>query len=254
MKHVILILLFNVLATNMVYAQSKNLKTRVLKSYEKAEITRLQSQINSLDKLSDVVFSSDRSRIYILKLANLKIIELIKQQGMLNQNTSLAYQSYILRYRFSHDLFKHIKLEQSGSVNKKVEQSIDNILTIFSTTEEERGLNGSNLYSHFTEDIFKQIKDLLFNATKTEGVNKNLKNIFNTLIVPTGNLLAKAKQGDRPSVFAEGRKLYDQYRVFYPQFLKEQNEKNFDIVFQIQGLLELYYEFAEIQWQKNNTK
>lgn len=233
---------------------SLSANARTLKPYEAQEINSLKSQITQLDRLSDVVFATDRSRLYILKLANTKVISLIKNVGLLHQETTLAYQSYILRYRFSNDLFKHIKLNQTEHYQKSIAHAIKNILQIHSDVEEARGLTGSNLYSHFTEDIFKQIKDLLQSAAKNQSINGELKSIFKKMVAPTGQLLAKAKQGDRPSVFAAGKKLYQQYKQYYPQLFKYNNAKTFDIIFQIQGLLELYYEFAEVEWQNKNLK
>lgn len=232
----------------------KIIQKRVLKSYEKEEVAKLERQLLQLETLSSLVFSTERARVYILKLATIKIISLINNVGLLHQNTNLAYQSYILRYRFSNDLFKHIRLNQTNPKNA-THRIVADILAIYSQVEKERGLNGSNLYSHFTEDIFKQIKELLQNASKIKAYNGDLQKIFNTLIAPTGKLLAKARQGDRPSVFAEGKKLYEQYKVYYPQFFTHHNNnKTFDLIFQIQGLLELFAEFAEVDWQKTNLK
>jgi hypothetical protein len=152
--------------------------------------------------------------------------------------TIREYQILIVTFRYSKSFFQKITTQQTDGLIKRLLEINEQIVA-------DRGFDDSP-YTQITLSTFGQLHKLtqdIMNLPVSEDLKKNLK----ALIPDYGNVMAIAKQGDRPKTFAAATEVYRKIAALYPMFQEvAPNNQAFETVLGIEGLAEFYAEFAQI--------
>ena len=201
-------------------------------------LAELAHQDDALTRIALHVERPDLGRILLIE-AQVKIVaNAIRADGLANTATMNEYEVLVLRYRYSHELFARIRTDWTGPI-------IDGLLAEVAQMAHERGLD-RNPAVKTVKNIFMQIFQLV-NAALGETLPPGLAPRLRTLVPALGVAISAADLGDRPEAFAAATPVYKQIVELYPEFYAiRTSEPAYEDVVSIQGLAELYAEFAQL--------
>ena len=207
------------------------------------EVAKAKAQLNReieiLNKVSFYVERPDLGRLNFLRDASQRVLEMIAKKGLSHSATIREYQTLIVAYRYSMAYLRRISTEE-------IEPMLQEILRINEEIIADRGFDDSP-YTQITYSTFAQLHKLSTDLVAL-NLSDRLKAEVTDMLPEFGNVLALAKEGDRPRTFEAAKRLYSRIKLLYPEFQQiSSSNQAFDIVLSIQGLAEFYAEFAQIE-------
>lgn len=209
-----------------------------------SEVTEAKLQLNQeirlLTHMQRLVERHQLARLFVLKKSAENVLESIDKFGISNMQTMRKYQELIVAYRFSLAFFQEIETEDTRDEIAQVLQLNDQISTA-------RGFDDSP-YTQLTGSVFNQMHQLVLQLSDNNtSVSPELKQKLSDLKAPLGQVIAVAKEGDRPKTFDAAIPVYRRIEALYPDFnLIMSSHSAFNLVLEIQGLNEFYAEYAQI--------
>jgi len=200
--------------------------------------SQLQSELKLISTIEPYVERPDLARLYVLKQASQRVLDLIAGKGLANMATIREYQVLIVTYRYSTSFFKKIETEETS-------EAIKSLLTINEQIVADRGFDDSP-YTQLTLSTIGQMYKLFQDLSKLP-ITPEFKKSIDNLVPDFGNVMAIAKQGDRPKTFEAAKALYFKVVALYPLFQQvAASNEAYDLTLGIQGLAEFYAEYAQI--------
>lgn len=201
-------------------------------------IAKLQSQITIITKIKRFVDVQDQGRLIVIKNATEQTINRVKTDGLIHTRTLNEYLKQFITYKSSTAYFNYINSAVIAIEVKKLYDIMDGI-------SKERGLEDFT-FNKMTYNTFSQMHALIQEVLKA-NIDPALKEELTAINVDFGHLLATANGGDNMPTFRAGEEMYRKIEALYPKFFKISNSGPlYDIVLNIQGLNELYSEYAGI--------
>lgn len=203
----------------------------------KAQLAREVKLLSDIEKYVERI---DLARLFVLKKSAQNVSDSIAQVGFSNMATMRKYQELIVAYRFSMAFFQQIESDDT-------KDDIAELLRINDAISTARGFDDSP-YTQITASVFTQMHKLVLQLTDGgPALPEELKQKLSELKAPLGNLIAIAKEGDRPKTFEAAVPVYHKIEALYPEFNQVMSSHAaFNLVLEIQGLNEFYAEFAQI--------
>ena len=202
---------------------------------------RLTRQVQLIESIEPYVERPDLARLYVLRSASQSVLASIEKNGLANKSTFGEFQKLIVAYRFSIAFFRQIETERSR-------EWIVELLKINDDISKVHGFDDSP-YTQITLGVYTQM-DKLLAQLNTLPISDALKVTLANVKPVLGEVLAmaKAKEGDRRTVYPVAEKAYIAVKELYPEFAKiAASDRAFEITLEIQGLNEFYGEFAEFE-------
>lgn len=201
--------------------------------------TQLESLLTSLGKIELTVERYELGRLLILQKQIEKVRATIQARGLAHMATIREYQILIVNFRYSTAYLSRVSTDSTSGEIASMLKTLDVIV-------EQRGFDDSP-YTQITLGVFTQLSKLL-GELMNAPVSPLLKSQMSALIPSIGQVMAVATQGDRPRTFAAAQPLTKQIQSLYPLFLQvSSNDQGFETILNIQGLVEFYAEFAQIE-------
>jgi hypothetical protein len=201
-------------------------------------VGQLKGEISLISDMEPFVQSPDRARLYILKQASQRVLDLIGSKGLANMATIREYQVLIVTYRYSKSYFDRVETDYTTDDIQKIQGITEKIVA-------DRGFDDSP-YTQITLSTFNQLQKLTQDMLALP-IKDDLKKGLQEIIPDFGTVVAIAKQGDRPKTFAAAIGVYKKVEALYPLFHEvASNNQAFDTVLEIEGLAEFYAEFAQV--------
>jgi len=198
----------------------------------------LNTVIDNITDIKPYTERGDLGRLIMLQKSTQKVLDSIDANGMANNKTMNAFLEMCISFRYSQAFFIAISSSQTTATIKAIQDTVRKIST-------ERGFDDSPA-TQVTSNVLNQIARVSDQLMKVD-ISSNLKQKLNQLKPQLGQAIAVARQGDRPNAFAEGNKIYSAYYQLSPDFDKVMSSKEaFNMVLELQGLMEFYAEFAQI--------
>jgi hypothetical protein len=225
-KYIIITFLISCLSFNLYSAEKED------------AVAILNSQIAVIAKIKRFVDVQDLGRLIVLKNATQQTIDRINVDGIAHTRTLNEYLKQYITYKSSTAYFTYISTPVIADYVKQLYDIMDNIA-------HERGLDDFT-FNKMTYNTFSQMHILLTELVKG-NVSEELKAELNSLNVDFGHLLAIANSGDNIPTFKEGADMYHKIEALYPSLYTAANKGPlYDLILNIQGLNELYAEYAGI--------
>ena len=203
----------------------------------KEQLQRAKSLINSILPATDRI---ETSRLTFLKKNIIATETAVEQNGLAHAATMRSYQHLIVAFRYSSSFFKQI--ETGYSVN-----ALKELVDIYELIVKARGFDDTP-YTQITANVFTEMHQLVLQLKSLSTLPDSLKPKLDALIPKLGNVIAVAKEGDRPKTFSASIPVSKEITALYADFGTIQHANSaFDIVLDIQGLNEFYSEFAQIE-------
>lgn len=201
-------------------------------------IAILNSQITLITKIKRFVDVQDLGRLIVLKNATQQTIDRINTDGITHTRTLNEYLKQYITYKSSTAYFSYINTAVIALDVKKLYDIMDGIA-------KERGLDDFT-FNKMTYNTFSQMHLLLTELAKG-NISEELKASLTTLNVDFGHLLATANSGDNIPTFKEGADMYHKIEALYPLLYQAASKGPvYDLILNVQGLNELYAEYAGI--------
>lgn len=207
---------------------------------------QLHRQLLILEKIEPFVEQHDLGRLFILRQASQRVLSSIAASGLAHMKTLREYQTLIVTYRYSNAYFKKIGSQFNQGRIAELLRLVDRII-------EDRGFDDSP-YTQIIASVFTQIRTLLLELSKL-SVPDSLKAKIQALMPDFGNVLALAKQGDRPRAFEAATALYRKLRTLNPELNDASVSKvALESVLQVQGLNDFYAEYAQVEQERESIR
>lgn len=201
-------------------------------------ILKLSNQLNLIAQIKRYVDVQDQGRLIVIKNATEQTINRIKTDGLTHARTLNEYLKQYITYKSSTSYFSYVN---SAVITYKVK----NLYDIMDLIAKERGLDEFT-FNKMTYNTYSQMH-LLLQELQKNSMSEELKTELVALNVDFGHLLATANSGDNIPTFKEGAVMYQKIVALYPKFYELANRGPvFDLILNIQGLNELYAEYAGI--------
>ncbi|MFM8315859.1 MAG: hypothetical protein ACKOA8_16380, partial [Deltaproteobacteria bacterium] len=187
----------------------------------------------------------DKARLGFIKRNALMVKSSVQEKGLAHAATMRSYQQLIVAFRYSSSFLKQLATEYSG-------EAIKELVDIHEAIVKARGFDDTP-YTQITANVFGEMYQLVKQLSTVSVLPAGLKPKLDALIPKIGNVIAIAKQGDRPKTFKAAVPLSQEITALYGDLGKVQHANSaFDIVLDIQGLNEFYAEFAQIEGLDKN--
>jgi len=215
--------------------------------YAEDEVSIARAQLNrAVELIEGVIPGTERletARLSFLKRNFLAVRTSLQQNGLAHAATMRSYQQLIVAFRYSNSFLKQLESEYTIGALKEL-YDINELIA------KARGFDDTP-YTQITANVFSEMHQLFLQLETLASLSPDLKNPIHALIPKMGNVIAIAKQGDRPKTFAAAVPLSKEITALYAAFGKIQHANPaFDAVLDIQGLNEFYAEFAQIEGDK----
>jgi hypothetical protein len=201
-------------------------------------VAKLQNQVVLLIKIKRFVDVQDQGRLIVLKNSTEQTINRIKTDGLIHTRTLNEYLKQYITYKSSTAYFSYIN-------SSAIAMDVKSLYDIMDAISKERGLDDF-AFNKMTYNTFSQMHALIQEVMKG-NIDASFKEELNAINVDFGHLLATANGGDNIPTFKAGEEMYRKIEALYPKFFKVSNSGPlYDIILNIQGLNELYSEYAGI--------
>jgi hypothetical protein len=201
-------------------------------------IAKLTGQVTLINQIKRFVDVQDQGRLIVLKNATEQTINRIKTDGLLHTRTLNEYLKQYITYKSSTAYFNYVN-------SAVIAVNVKNLYEIMDAISKERGLDDFS-FNKMTYNTFSQMHALIQEVMKG-NIDPALKEELIQINVDFGHLLATANLGDNIPTFKAGEEMYHKIEALYPQFFKISNSgPMYDVILNIQGLNELYSEYAGI--------
>ena len=212
------------------------------------EVSIAKAQLNRAIILIDEILPStehlESARLNFIKRNFLVVKNSLQQNGLAHAATMRSYQQLIVAFRYSSSFLKQLESEFNTLAIKE-------LFDINELIVKARGFDDTP-YTQITANVFSEMHQLFLQLQTLASLPADLKNQINALIPKIGNVIAIAKQGDRPKTFAAAVPLSKEITALYVTFGRVQHANPaFDVILDIQGLNEFYAEFAQIEGGAN---
>lgn len=200
--------------------------------------TWLGTELRLLHWLERDVERLDLARLRLIETNVRVTLDSLNQFGLAHARTIRAFQQMIITFRYSSAFFTQIETDETR-------QAIKELLKTNEDLTRKLGFDDSP-FTQITANVFTQMHKLFQQLHESGTLTATLDMKVSDLIVPMGQAIAVARQGDRPRTFEAAIPLYRQIVALYPEFNKiGSSHAAFDVVLEIQGLNEFYGEFAQ---------
>lgn len=212
------------------------------------EVGEALSQLKRANELIDYILptteQTERARLGFIK-KNLNLVKTsIQEKGLAHAATMRNYQQLIIAFRYSVSFFKQIETEFSVKALKEL-SDINELIV------KARGFDDTP-YTQITANVFTEMYQLVQQLSSLSNLPQGLQPKLQSLVPKIGNVIAIAKQGDRPKTFNTAIPLSQEITALYADFARVQHANPaFNIVLDIQGLNEFYAEYAQIEGSQN---
>lgn len=201
-------------------------------------IAKLTSQVVLINQIKRFVDVQDQGRLIVLKHATEQTINRIKIDGLIHTRTLNEYLKQYITYKSSTSYFNYVN-------SAVIAMNVKSLYNVMDSISKERGLDDFS-FNKMTYNTFSQMHALIQEVMKG-NINTDLKEELTQINVDFGHLLATANLGDNIPTFKAGEEMYHKIEALYPKFFKISNSgPMYDIILNIQGLNELYSEYAGI--------
>ena len=212
------------------------------------EVSVAKEQLNRAIVLIDGILPGtehlESARLNFIKRNVLAVKSSLEQNGLAHAATMRSYQQLIVAFRYSSSFLKQLESEFNS-------KAIKELFDISELIVKARGFDDTP-YTQITANVFSEMHQLFLQLQTLASLPADLKNQINALIPKLGNVIAIAKQGDRPKTFAAAVPLSKEITALYALFGRVQHANPaFDVILDIQGLNEFYAEFAQIEGGAN---
>ena len=171
---------------------------------------------------------------------SLSVKSSLNQNGLAHAATMRSYQQLIVTFRYSVSFLKQIETNDTTV-------AIRELLDINELIVKARGFDDTP-YTQITANVFSEMYQNLLNLKGLSSLPEGLIKKINSLTPKIGNVIAIAKQGDRPKTFAAAVPLSQEVTRLYPEFERVQfSNPAFNIILDLQGLNEFYSDYAQIE-------
>lgn len=203
-------------------------------------IEQLDRTVQILEVLQNTSEQLDRARLGFIKRNALMVKSSIKDKGLAHAATMRSYQQLIVAFRYSSSFLKQLSTESTG-------ESIKELVDINELIVKDRGFDDTP-YTQITANVFTEMYQLVLQLSTASTLPEGLKPKLDSLVPKLGNVIAIAKQGDRPKTFKAAVPLSQEITALYADLGRVQHANSaFDTVLDIQGLNEFYAEYAQIE-------
>jgi len=200
------------------------------------QLTELKTQLAAIE---DTVERYELGRLIVLKNQVNSVETAIRAKGLGHMATIREYQVLIVSFRYSTGYLNRVA---TGATQENISQ----MMKLLDQIVEQRGFDDSP-YTQITLGTFSQIYKLLQDLLN-QPIPEGLKSRLTDLIPPIGQVMAIAKQGDRPRTFAAATAVVLQIRTIYPAFLRVgSSDPGYETLLNLQGLTEFYAEVAQVE-------
>lgn len=201
--------------------------------------SRLNRQLQLIGQLEPFVERPYLARLYVLRSSSNNVLESINKNGLAHKTTFQEYQKLIVSYRYSVAFFKQIETEDTKAWCVE-------LLKINQEIVDAHGFDDSP-YTQITLSVYTQMEKLI-NQLSLLSLPDDLKVKIANVKPVLGEVLAiaKAKGGDRRTVYPVAERAFEAIEDLYADFNKiSASDSAFEVTLEIQGLNEFYAEFAE---------
>lgn len=229
-----------ILAVSLIVGPAARAESEADRDEKQAAIEEIQQMLDLLKNIEYPTEWQEKGRLIVLRNQANKVLACIqnRKMGLGHMSTLREYQTLIVDYRYSTAYFNKISTGATQGQIASLMRLVDQIVN-------ERGFDDSP-YTQITLGVFTQMKELFQELQKlplADPFRVQIGNLFPSL----GQVMALAKQGDRPRTFAAAQPVILQIRAMYPLFMKiSATDQGYETVLNIQGLSELYAEFAQV--------
>jgi len=200
--------------------------------------TALGEELRILHWLERDVERLDFARLRLIETNVRVTLDSLNQNGLAHARTIRNFQQMIITFRYSSAFFTQIETDETG-------RQIKELLAINDDVIRRLGFDDTP-FTQITANVFTQMHKLILQLHDSGTLSGELQKKVSDLIVPLGQVIAIAKQGDRPHTFQAAIPIYHRIAALYPEFNRiESSHAAFDIIIEIQGLNEFYGEFAQ---------
>ncbi|MDO9181968.1 MAG: hypothetical protein Q7U04_06150 [Bacteriovorax sp.] len=201
-------------------------------------VAKLTSQLTLITKIKRFVDTQDQGRLIVLKNSTEQTITAIKTNGLTHTKTLNQYLNQFVTYKTSTSYFSYIN-------TAVIAPDVKSLYDIMDAITKERGLDDFT-FNKMTYNTFSQMHLLLQELAKG-NISDELKSALANITVDFGHLLATANSGDNIPTFKAGAEMFHKIEALYPLLYQAASRGPvFDLILNVQGLNELYGEYAGI--------
>lgn len=201
-------------------------------------LKQLRQESELITSIEPYVERLDLSRLYVLRTAVTRVTQAVTTNGLGHKSTFQEYQNHVVSFRYSSAFFKRIE-------TRRTKEWLVQLQGIAKAIEENFGFDDSP-YTQITASVFTQMHKLILELEQL-AISDGLRAKLGELKAPIGNVVAVAKQGDRPKAFEAALPVYQRIKGLYGDFFEvASSSAAFSTVMEIQGLNEFYGEFAQV--------
>lgn len=214
-------------------------------------------QIDQIEEISYFVDRVDLARLISIRASIQTIVDDLEanvraKKQEVTFSSLRKIQNLIVQYRFSQVFFgwstprssTSVYTEYTSGALQKLNQLQQEMVVKF-------GYDDSP-YTQITAQSFKQIQKLMYQLEDLP-IDSQFKADLRATWRDIGEVIAISEQGDRPLAFKKSIPMLEKLRKLYPQFDQvSATNIGFPIVMEIQGLVEFYAEYAQVEQGEGN--
>ena len=203
----------------------------------KAQLDRAVLLVNSMTPVADRI---ELARLNLIRRNLVTVKAAIEKNGLAHAGTMRSYQQLIVTFRYSNSFLKQMETALT-------EEAIKELFDISEAISKDRGFDDTP-YTQITANVFSEMYQLILQLKSLSTLPAALIPQLDALVPKLGNVIAVAKQGDRPRTFEAAVPLSKQITALYSLLEGIQHSNPaFEVVLDIQGLNEFYSEYAQIE-------
>lgn len=208
------------------------------------EVRKAQAQLDRglvlLDSLAPVAERVEAARINFIRRKLGSVKTAIETNGLAHAGTMRSYQDLIVAFKYSNSFLKQMESDSTKEALRELKLLSEEI-------REDRGFDDTP-YTQITASVFSEMYQRVNQLKSLANLPEDLVSELDRLVPELGNVIALAKQGDRPRTFDAAIPVSRKITALYSQLDRiQQSNPAFDVVLDLQGLNEFYAEYAQIE-------
>jgi hypothetical protein len=190
-------------------------------------------QISDLNACVSDTEKQDLPQLLALRVAAQTTLDSIQTNGLAHIETIQAMQSLVISYRFSKDLWNHIRTAGNS-------RYIDQAQGLANEIAQATGLDQS-VFSKITALVFYQVASQVRQIPKETKISDTLQTELKNLMAPLGRLIGIAQLGDNLKTLREGEAMFKTIEALDQDLDKVSvSDAAYETISTIRGLNEYY--------------
>jgi len=201
---------------------------------------KLNAQMSLLKGMEDIVERPDLGSVRFLEEVNQAVLGSLEHEEIFNPSTYQKFDRWVFDYKYSKPLLDKLTLTPS------VHESVEQVRSIYNEIVEKFHYNSIESPLTRVAETFNMVNKY-FDQLMQLPISDELKDKLRDLKPALANVIAIGRQGDNVPTFDAATPVYGKVVELYPYFDQiSQSDEAFEIVSQIQGLMQVYGNFAAV--------